>query len=35
MKATALDGVPELPGLVSVSVYDMKPVNFLSIFLTP
>ena len=31
MKATALDGIPDLPGLFSVSLYDMKPVHFLSI----
>ena len=24
-----LDGVPDLPGIVAVSVYDTKPVNFL------
>ena len=29
MKAVVLDGVPNLPGLVSVSVYDTKPDHFL------
>ena len=27
--ATVLDGVPDLPGLVSVLVYDTNPVHFL------
>ena len=29
MKATALGGVPDLPVIVSVSVYDINPVHFL------
>ena len=28
MKDAVLDGVPELPGIVAVSVYDTKTVNF-------
>ena len=31
MKAVVLDGVPNLPSIVAVSVYDTKPVHFLSI----
>ena len=30
MKAAVFDGVPELPGIFAVSVYDIKPVHFLS-----
>ena len=29
MKAAVLDGVPDLPGLFDVSVYDTNPVHFL------
>ena len=29
MKDVVLDGVPDLPGLVAMSVYDRKPLNFL------
>ena len=31
MKSAVLDGVPDLPGLVAVLVYDTKPVYFLSV----
>ena len=30
MKSAVLDGVPDLTGLVAVSVYDTNPVHFLS-----
>ena len=30
MKATVIDGVSELPGLVAVSVYEKNPFHFLS-----
>ena len=30
VKAAVLEGVPPLPFLVAVSVYDTKPVHFLS-----
>ena len=30
MKDAANDGIPDLPVLVAVSVYDTKPVHFLS-----
>ena len=30
MKTAVLGGVSDLPGIVSVSVYDTKPVHFLS-----
>ena len=30
MKAAVLDGIPDLPGLVAVLVYDTKTVNFIS-----
>ena len=30
MKAAVLDGVPDLPGIISVSFYDMKSVHFIS-----
>ena len=29
MKAVVLDGVPELPDIVAILVYDTKPVHFL------
>ena len=29
MKAAVIDGVPGLPSLIDVSVYDTKPVHFL------
>ena len=29
MKAATIDGVPDLPGLVAVLVYDTKPVHFI------
>ena len=32
MKAAIIDGVPDLPGLVAVSVYDTNTVHFLSIY---
>ena len=31
VKAEVLDGIPNLPGLVSVPVYDIEPVHFLSV----
>ena len=27
-----IDGVPDLPSLVGVSVYETKPVNFISVY---
>ena len=30
MKTAVLDGTPDLPGLVAVSLYDTNPVHFIS-----
>ena len=31
MKAAVLDGVPDLPGIFVLLVYDIKPVHFFSL----
>ena len=32
MKAAVLDSVPDLPGLVTMLLYETKPVHFLSVY---
>lgn len=32
VKSAILSGDPEVPDLVAISVYDTKPVNFLSMY---